>query len=116
MTTNQAIKWAGDLAGDIEAGCQMPPEKEEGVAIRIIIKALRAAQKRERQYRKAIMWACGANGEFAPRPEGAGMYWWRVELMTRAGISLQEWNKEAMKKPIKKPFSFSDCKKKGVRQ
>jgi len=28
-------------------------------------------------------WLLGAEGDFAPRPEGAGRYWWRTELAKR---------------------------------
>lgn len=62
---------------------------------------LRASKRREREMRQAIMWALGVNGEFAQRPEGAGAYWWRMELMRRAGISAQELNRESVKQPKK---------------
>ena len=32
----------------------------------------------------AIRWALGEEGDFAPRPDGAGAYWWRSELRERA--------------------------------
>ncbi|MEI6165903.1 MAG: hypothetical protein WCS52_01795 [bacterium] len=60
-----------------------------------IIDALHKSQKREKEFRKAIMWALGVNGEFPVRTDGAGPYWWRMELMRRAGVSIQELNRQA---------------------
>ena len=58
---------------------------------------LRASKRRERTAMNAIYWALGVIGDYAPRPDGAGPYWWRMELMRRAGISVQELNKKARK-------------------
>jgi hypothetical protein len=37
------------------------------------------------RYEDAILWALGAEGEFAPQPPTHGRYWWRRELRERAG-------------------------------
>jgi hypothetical protein len=52
--------------------------------------ALRDADK----MREAIFWALGANGPFQ-QAKGRPRYWWRNELMKRAGISAQELNERA---------------------
>lgn len=39
----------------------------------------------------AIRWACGydeGDPDFSARPKGAGPYWWRSELLRRAGMSM----------------------------
>lgn len=41
------------------------------------------AHQRVSELENAIAWALGENGDFPPRPEGAGAYWWRTELRTR---------------------------------
>lgn len=38
------------------------------------------------QLENAIRWALGENGDFPPREEGQGAYWWRTELRRRAGL------------------------------
>ena len=48
-----------------------------------IVAELRAEVDR---LRAAILWADGQGDEFPPRPEGRGPYWWRAELMRRAGL------------------------------
>lgn len=49
-----------------------------------------AQEKQLAKLRRAIRWALGELGEFVPRPEGAGAYWWRTELKRRAGKALNE--------------------------
>ena len=39
-----------------------------------------------RKLERAIRWALGEIGEFPPREEGRGAYWWRTELRRRAGM------------------------------
>ena len=34
--------------------------------------------------REAIAWALGESGNFPPREDGEGAYWWRTELRKRA--------------------------------
>lgn len=50
--------------------------------------ALRAGRDREARMLSAINWALGitADGEMPPRAEGQGAYYWRPELMRRAGL------------------------------
>lgn len=36
---------------------------------------------------QAILWADGQHEDFRPRERGEGAYWWRKELMRRAGIT-----------------------------
>jgi hypothetical protein len=43
-------------------------------------------RKRIQQLEGAIRWACGEIGEFPPRKEGQGAFWWRSELRRRAGM------------------------------
>ena len=37
--------------------------------------------------RSAVKWALGEEGDFAPRAEGQGAYWWRSELRKRIALS-----------------------------
>lgn len=53
---------------------------------RITTLVLRLTEERNR-YRDAILWADGQGDDFRPRPEGKGPYWWRRELMERAGLA-----------------------------
>lgn len=41
---------------------------------------------REKRYREAIEWALGSRDRFPLREDGDGLYWWRTELLTRAGL------------------------------
>lgn len=43
------------------------------------------AESRQRRYLRAINWAVGCHGEFRP-PAQAPKYWWRHELVERAGL------------------------------
>jgi hypothetical protein len=48
-------------------------------------------QSREERYLDALRWALGSNGEFRTRQPGQGAYYWRMELMKRAGL---KWDGE----------------------
>ena len=48
-------------------------------------------QEEHEKYLAAIEWALGTNGEFRERRDGEGPYWWRKELMLRAGL---KWSGE----------------------
>lgn len=43
------------------------------------------------KYRKALLWALGAEGNFPSRPEHGGLYWWRSTLREQLGW---KWNGE----------------------
>jgi hypothetical protein len=42
------------------------------------------AEQRVRELEEAVLWALGEAGDFPPREEGQGAYWWRPELRKRA--------------------------------
>jgi hypothetical protein len=44
------------------------------------------AEAENKRLRKAILWADGQVDDFRARREGEGAYWWRRELMERAGL------------------------------
>lgn len=50
----------------------------------------KAEESRAEQYSEAILWALGENGDFPPRKEEQGAYWWRKELRHRAGMTANE--------------------------
>lgn len=58
------------------------------------IKSLRDALARRiaegERLREAIEWALGECGDFPPRQEGEGAYWWRAELRKRAALVIEE--------------------------
>ena len=45
------------------------------------------ALEREERLRQALEWALGARGEFRLRKKGEWQFWWRKELMKRAGLA-----------------------------
>jgi hypothetical protein len=55
-------------------------------ALELIILQGKTPEKRIQQLEGAIRWACGEVGEFSPRKEGQGAFWWRSELRRRAGM------------------------------
>lgn len=57
-------------------------------------RALRALLNERAGLVASIAWACGYT-DFAPRPDGAGAYWWRSELATRAGLTHEELQRTA---------------------
>lgn len=64
-----------------------------------LLRIATAQQAELTRLREAIFWALGVNGEFPPREDGDGPYWWRMELRKRAGISAQELNDRAALQP-----------------
>jgi hypothetical protein len=61
-------------------------------SVRPIIKSKNEAELQRvadahNKLRMAVRWALGEVGDFGPRPEGVGAYWWRTELRRRAGMS-----------------------------
>jgi hypothetical protein len=53
---------------------------------RCVMERARALEKERDALRAAVLWALGQAGDFAHRPEGAGLYWWRTELRRRAAL------------------------------
>lgn len=45
-----------------------------------------ALEKQNREYRAAIEWALGENGDFRTQEDGEGKYYWRKELRKRARL------------------------------
>lgn len=43
-------------------------------------------RKEVRRLLRAVRWALGEVGDFEPRKEGQGVYWWRTGLRRRAGL------------------------------
>lgn len=50
-----------------------------------IIETLNSVVDHRDKLREAVEWALGEKGDFPPRGEGQGKYWWRKELRRRAG-------------------------------
>ena len=75
------IAVASHVRGGAMDGCQCEP----CVAVReILAERVKEAELHGRQKCDPIFkWLLGAEGDFAPRPEGAGRYWWRTELAKR---------------------------------
>ena len=66
------------------------PEQQYGGFHIHAVTTAKNALKEIRQLRRAVKWALGESGDFGPRPEGVGAYWWRTELRRRAGMSPNE--------------------------
>jgi hypothetical protein len=51
-----------------------------------LIDALHKYEARVAELEAAILWADGQGDDFPERQPGQGAYWWRRELMQRAGM------------------------------
>ena len=85
MSTNEELREAVETLRSLNRSTYLCPKDSK--AIETVLAALEKAQADAERYESAIRWALGEGGEFPPREEVQGRYWWRTELRRRAALA-----------------------------
>jgi hypothetical protein len=85
MATPKPI--AGYLATqDIKKYANMIPVTDQAGDMQSMAAELLELYAERDRLLSAIRWALGIDGDFPERQEGQGLFWWRRELLERAGL------------------------------